>query len=235
MKITKSSLIILGFVLSGALLISAAAQDEESMDGRALFTDTHKCNMCHGVEADDIEPTTESEEKKGPDLSGFTPENGLSILAEFLRDEEEHKEPFKGTDEELQTIIDWLGSLDTEEESGRAKNEIPYESMDAKEFVEAQVEAILGLNVSVKEEGRPGFYTATIIEFYPEKIDKPYRGAFKLDSMNIDRVRGENIIVNLVEGEGTRRILFEKFMRIGITLNSGFYRLWHGMIEFLKK
>ena len=87
--------------------------------GQALFTDTHKCNMCHAVPAAGIEAKTKSEKMKGGDLGGKI-EAEFAEIAAYVRKEGEldgktHKKPFKGTDEELKAIIDWLGSLEAAE------------------------------------------------------------------------------------------------------------------------
>ena len=55
----------------------------------------------------------------GGDLGGKL-EAEFEELAAYLRKEGEldgktHKKGFKGTDEELQTILDWLGSLEAQE------------------------------------------------------------------------------------------------------------------------
>ncbi len=115
--------------LSTALLMAAAAVAilalaapvtlaEDTGDAKALFVETHKCNMCHGVAAEGIEAKTKSEKMKGEDLSGYKSDKELADLAAFMRKESEgdqHKKGFKGTDEELQTILDWLGSLEAQE------------------------------------------------------------------------------------------------------------------------
>ena len=103
-------------VLALFLLPAAAFGEEAEMDGKALFTDTHKCNMCHGVPAAEIEAKTKNEKMKGGDLGGKI-ETEFADLAAYVRKEAEldgktHKKPFKGTDEELQAILDWLGTLE---------------------------------------------------------------------------------------------------------------------------
>lgn len=107
-------------VLLALLLLPAAAFGEDAeLDGKTLFTDTHKCNMCHAVPAADIAAKTTSEKMKGGDLGGKV-EGEFAEIAAYVRKEGEldgktHKKPFKGTDEELQAIIDWLGSLEAQE------------------------------------------------------------------------------------------------------------------------
>ncbi len=93
---------------------------EEGGDAEELFVETHKCQMCHGVAAVEIEAKTSSDKMKGPDLSGYTSDKDLAEIAAYARKEadidgKQHKKGFKGTDEELQTILDWLGSLEAQE------------------------------------------------------------------------------------------------------------------------
>ena len=110
--------VLVALMIAASLAAPPTAAGEE-LDGEALFTETHKCNMCHAVPAVGIEAKTKSEKMKGGDLGGKI-EGELSELAAYLRKEAEidgktHKKPFKGTDEELQAIIDWLGGLEVQE------------------------------------------------------------------------------------------------------------------------
>ena len=103
-----------------ALAAPPATFADEEVDAEALFVETHKCNMCHGVAAEGIEAKTKSDKMKGPDLSGYTSDKELAEIAAYARKEadidgKQHKKGFKGTDEELQTILDWLGSLEAQE------------------------------------------------------------------------------------------------------------------------
>jgi len=80
------------------------------MDGKALFTGA-KCNMCHSVSAVGIEAKVKSEKMKGPDLVNLTTDAGT--IKTYLKGESElngakHKKKFKGSDEELQALINWL-------------------------------------------------------------------------------------------------------------------------------
>lgn len=107
---------VLGCVLLICAWVAPATAIAEELDGKALFVETHKCNMCHAVPAAEIESKTKSESMKGGDLGGEI-EAEFDKLAAFMRGEAEldgakHKKPFKGSDEELQAIIDWLGSLE---------------------------------------------------------------------------------------------------------------------------
>ena len=95
------------------------AEEDNEKEGRAAF-DANKCVMCHGVAAEDLKPKAKSEKMLGPDLSGFKSEVELPKMLAYMRGESaidgaKHKKPFKGTDEELQAIFDWLGSLEAQE------------------------------------------------------------------------------------------------------------------------
>jgi mono/diheme cytochrome c family protein len=105
---------IVALALTVAPLLMAAEGND--IDGKAEFGE-QKCLMCHGVAAEDLKPKARSEKMLGPDLSGFRSKMAFSKMAAFLRGEiqvdgAKHRKPFKGTDEELQAIIDWLGSLE---------------------------------------------------------------------------------------------------------------------------
>ena len=105
-------------VFAASLVFQPAslAGEEGAVDAKTLFVETHKCQMCHGVPAAGIEAKMKSEKMKGPDLGGKS-EIDFEKLAAYLRKEaeldgEEHNKEFKGTDEELQAIVDWLGTLE---------------------------------------------------------------------------------------------------------------------------
>ena len=103
-----------------AIVPSPRILAEEEVDAQALFVETHKCNMCHAVAAVEIEAKTKSEKMKGEDLSGYKSDKELAEIAAYVRKEADldgksHKKPFKGTDEELQAILDWLASLEAQE------------------------------------------------------------------------------------------------------------------------
>lgn len=106
-----------GLVITmAATLGPPGAVAEEESAGRTTFMDA-KCNLCHAVPAADIAAKTTSEKLRGPELGGPLPEGTtLEEMAAYLRkqaprDGEEHKKEFKGTDEELQSIFDWLAEL----------------------------------------------------------------------------------------------------------------------------
>ncbi len=115
-----AALVIAALAASGVMATAAVAParaDEETPAGRAAFLD-HRCNVCHAVEAAGIEAKAK---EPGPDLTGYSTED-LAALGRYLRKEEardgeDHTKTFKGTDEELAVIVDWLASLAAEEGS----------------------------------------------------------------------------------------------------------------------
>lgn len=101
-------------VLVGLLLVAAAGLAEEN-PGREAFV-AAKCDQCHAVASVEIVATTKLESAIGPDLGGYVTETPGELLRFLQREVEiegsKHKKPFKGTDEELAVILDWLGTLE---------------------------------------------------------------------------------------------------------------------------
>ncbi|HMB54152.1 MAG TPA: c-type cytochrome [Thermoanaerobaculia bacterium] len=106
-------LVLVALTVSGPVYAGLAAADSGgSMDGKAIFL-AEKCNTCHGVAAAGIEAKVKSEKMRGPDLDETLGEHDRGELVAFVRGEaemdgKEHKKPFKGSDEELQVLVDWL-------------------------------------------------------------------------------------------------------------------------------
>ncbi|MCH9650179.1 MAG: cytochrome c [Deltaproteobacteria bacterium] len=107
------------FLNLGASKVLAVVVDEgvedPTGDGKEVFL-ALKCQLCHSVDVAEVEAKAKSAKLRGPDLSTVGAERGGNWLAAFLRREEtledkEHKKEFKGTDEELQAIVDWLVGL----------------------------------------------------------------------------------------------------------------------------
>lgn len=99
-------LLVLGLV--------GAATNATAADGKELFLG-NKCNLCHSIESQGIEK--KSEKMKGAELSdaGSRVESAEWLKGfmkqEELKEGEKHKKKFKGTDEELDTIVNWVLSL----------------------------------------------------------------------------------------------------------------------------
>lgn len=101
-------------VAAGLLLTLAAlgAAPTQALDGKEVFL-AQKCNTCHAVSTSGIEATTKSEKMKGPDLVGVMQAHDPAWITEFLhkkvdKDGKKHAKEYKGTDEELAAILDWL-------------------------------------------------------------------------------------------------------------------------------
>jgi hypothetical protein len=88
----------------------------DELDAEKIFINA-KCNKCHSIEILKIESTS----KKEPfDLSKVGSERNAEFLTKYLLKEEtlndkKHKKEFKGTDEELQVLVDWLLEQKSEE------------------------------------------------------------------------------------------------------------------------
>lgn len=111
-----AALATLGALAMSALALTAGTASAASPEtGRQVF-EAQKCSLCHGVEALGIEAKTKSEKLRGKDLSNIGAERDAEWLGKFLRHEQEldgamHKKEFKGTDEELQALLEWLGTM----------------------------------------------------------------------------------------------------------------------------
>ena len=86
----------------------------EGLDGQQVFTE-NKCLKCHSVESLQLETTG----KKPVDLSEIGGKFENDFLAKYLHKEEmindkKHKIEFKGTEEELTLLINWLQTLKAE-------------------------------------------------------------------------------------------------------------------------
>lgn len=105
--------IVHGFGLAVAAAVTLALP-AAAVDGKEVFL-AQKCNMCHGVSTAGIEATTKSAKMKGPDLVGVVQAHEPSWIADLLHKKidvngKKHSKEFKGTDEELTALIDWLAA-----------------------------------------------------------------------------------------------------------------------------
>jgi cytochrome c len=107
--------VIGGLAVFGMIAMTVSAGEEETSSGHQLYLEM-KCNMCHAVSTAGIEAKTTSEKMLGPDLVGLAEHKSLTdagAIMEYVKQESEldgaeHKKGFKGTDEELQALVDWL-------------------------------------------------------------------------------------------------------------------------------
>jgi len=99
------------FALFSVLSVSSNASFDDP-GGKKIFK-TEKCNTCHAVSTVGIAAKTKSEKLMGPDLVNLAEAYEAEWIVNYLRKEADldgrtHKKPFKGTDEELQALVDWL-------------------------------------------------------------------------------------------------------------------------------
>jgi len=90
------------------------SQSTES-DGQQIFVDS-KCTKCHSIESLEIVSTKD----EPTDLSNVGADKDADLLKKYLLKEEpinekNHKTKFKGSDEELNKLVDWLLTLKTEQ------------------------------------------------------------------------------------------------------------------------
>jgi hypothetical protein len=108
---------VVGLLVGVIAWVPAVAEGEDEPAGEAVFLEA-KCNVCHAVPAAAIEAKAKSEKMRGPALGGPLPgDMAFEGIAAYLRkqaerDGAEHKKEFKGSDEELHSILDWLGTLE---------------------------------------------------------------------------------------------------------------------------
>lgn len=107
----------LPLVLAATTPVPSRAGDmsSDAPHGKDLFLAQH-CNTCHSIDSQDVTRKTKSEKMKGPDLSNIGNEKKAEWIKGWLQKKEEidgkhHKGRFNGTDEQLDELIDWLGTL----------------------------------------------------------------------------------------------------------------------------
>lgn len=114
---------VLPLLLALSFGLGASASFAEEAPGRAVF-EAHKCGLCHGVAAVDIEAKLKSEKMRGPDLSGYVHEDPAWVRAYLNQQEtldgEEHRREIDLSAEEVQKLLDWLGSLEAAGDGGSA-------------------------------------------------------------------------------------------------------------------
>lgn len=109
----KNILIYLGLVITIVALYGFAftIADQQNEDGKKIFVD-NKCNMCHTVTTAAIE----SKKSDAVDLSTVGKDKTIEFLTKYLKKEaklndKDHKSAFKGSDEDLKVLVDWLLTL----------------------------------------------------------------------------------------------------------------------------
>ncbi len=115
MKTFKTSIaFIIAIGLIGVTLVQFAYSQEKT--GKTIFEDA-KCTACHGVASQGIEAKKKSD--KNPDLSKLTEGHDADFFIKYLKKEEtlnskKHPVAFKGSDEDLKTMVDWFIQISKE-------------------------------------------------------------------------------------------------------------------------
>jgi len=100
----------------GAALLAvsspASAEVPGEQDGRSLFL-AQRCDICHAVPAAGIRAATRSERLAGPRLAGLADRyTERDLTLHLLRDERypgrPHNRRFRGSEEEVRTLVAWL-------------------------------------------------------------------------------------------------------------------------------
>jgi mono/diheme cytochrome c family protein len=107
--VSLATILALTFI---GLSFNHSALSQEAKDGKTIFVDS-KCIACHGVSAAGVEAKKKSD--KVPDLSKLTDGKDIEFWTKYMKKDEtlndkKHAVPFKGSDEDLKTMIEWLMS-----------------------------------------------------------------------------------------------------------------------------
>lgn len=115
MKIKHLILALAAIILIAGASFSIAQDAPQGKDGKAVFTE-QKCDMCHSVNSLGLA----SKKKTGAyDLSNVAADGNAELFAKYLKKDAEikgkkHPAQFKGSDEDLKIISEWLATLKTE-------------------------------------------------------------------------------------------------------------------------
>jgi mono/diheme cytochrome c family protein len=88
----------------------------QAADGKQIFMD-QKCNLCHSIESQGIEKKMKKMET--PELSNIGTQIESAewlkgfLLQQEMKDGKKHQKKFSGSDEELDTLVNWIMSLKT--------------------------------------------------------------------------------------------------------------------------
>lgn len=112
----KNIIAYLGIIIVIVALYGFAftISSNDDPQGKKIFVE-QKCNMCHTVKSVGIE----SKKSDATDLSNVGAEMKSEDIIKYLKKEmklnnKDHKTAFKGSDEELKKLVEWLSTLKTE-------------------------------------------------------------------------------------------------------------------------
>ena len=114
----RTVLLTAALVACVPLLVLPLANAGEEDPGQTAFIG-NECNMCHSIDSLGIERTSKSEKMQAGDLSNVGAEHDAAWIVQYVKKEvqledADHKKTYKGTDEDLQAIADWLATLKTD-------------------------------------------------------------------------------------------------------------------------
>ncbi len=109
---------VLGLLAAGLFLSNAWSLPDDA-PGKVVFK-AQKCSSCHAIKSQGIAKSggEESKDKEPPDLSNVGTKRTAawmtkSLLKKETIDDAKHLKKFKGTDDELEVITNWLATLKT--------------------------------------------------------------------------------------------------------------------------
>jgi hypothetical protein len=109
----KTPLLLLSVVVLFLVGFSAQLLFADDDPGKKVFMD-NKCSTCHSVDSQQIKKTMAS--SKAPDLSNVGSTRTEEWITKWLKKEEaidgkKHPKTWTGKDEDLTTLVKWLGTL----------------------------------------------------------------------------------------------------------------------------
>lgn len=115
MEKVKSFFLLVGLMVFASVVGFAFNSEGENLAAGQMAFMENKCNLCHSVDSNEI--AKRSEKMKGRDLSDVGNEISSAeyvkgwLRQSELKDGEKHKKKFTGTDEELESLANWVMSL----------------------------------------------------------------------------------------------------------------------------
>jgi mono/diheme cytochrome c family protein len=108
-NITIYLILVLSIVALYGFAYAIAGNDEP--EGKKIFVD-NKCNMCHTIKSVGIE----SKKSDATDIVQLEKEKNAEFWMNYLMKKEklngkDHKTAFKGKEEDLKKLVDWLMTL----------------------------------------------------------------------------------------------------------------------------
>jgi mono/diheme cytochrome c family protein len=107
---------LVGLALAFPLTALVPADAARAADAKQLFVDG-KCVRCHSIDAEGVAAKPKAgKEDEVKDLSKVGTEHDAAWIQQFLRKEvklegKKHKQKYRGSDEDLETLALWLATL----------------------------------------------------------------------------------------------------------------------------